>query len=175
MRRCIIDTNVMITANKAVSCQEDEIVSEYPTLVLNCIELLQRVQRKGIYVVLDEDCEIFDEYKDYLSFSGQPGVGDVFFKWLFDNCWGFPSSERIKLHKTENGYKEFPQGMEQANIDLDDMKFFAVSNAHPSKPDIFEATDSKWWNWRDAALQCGIRIQFLDEKYMRDKNPCSGS
>jgi len=161
----------MITANKAVNCTADDTVSLYPSLVASCIELLQRVQKKGTYIVLDEDFEIFNEYKDHLSFSGQPGVGDIFFKWLFDNCWGFPPSERIKLHKTENGYVEFPRGMEDVDVDLDDMKFFAVSNAHPSKPDIYEATDSKWWNWRYAAMQCGIRVQFLDEQYMRDKNP----
>jgi len=160
----------MITANSVVRSTEEDIINSYPTLVVSSIELLQRIQKKGTYVVLDEDFEIFNEYKNYLSFSGQPGVGDIFFKWLFDNCWGFPSSERIKLHKTENGYKEFPRGMENTNVDLDDMKFFAVSNAHPLKPDIYEATDSKWWNWRNAAMQCGIRIQFLDEEYMQDKN-----
>ena len=161
----------MVTANKAVSClDDDDVVANYPMLVVNCIELLQQIKERGTYVLLDEDNEIFDEYKCYLDFSGQPGVGDGFFKWLNDNRWGFPSSELVKLHKTENGYEEFPIEMEQANVDPNDKKFFAASNAHPAKPEIFEAVDSKWWNWRDVAMQCGIQIRFLDEQFMRDYN-----
>lgn len=169
MKRCVIDTNVMVTANKAVRCFDDDI-DNYPMLIINCIELLHRIKQKGIYVVLDEDEEIFIEYKNYLNFSGQPGVGDSFFKWLNDRRWGFPESERIKLHKTEEGYKEFPMDMELVNVDPSDKKFFAASNAHPCKPDIYEAVDAKWWNWRDAALKSGIHIRFMDEQYMRDHN-----
>ena len=170
MKRCVIDTNVMITANKAAGCHEDDVINNYPSLVINCIELLQLIQKKGIFIVLDGDFEIINEYKNHLSFSGQPGVGDVFFKWLFNNCWSFPPSEVVMLHKTENGYEEFSAELEAANVDLDDKKFFAASNAHPAKPDIFEATDSKWWIWCEAARQCGINIRFLDEQYMRDMN-----
>jgi len=67
-------------------------------------------------------------------------------------------------------YEEFPYEMEHVNVDPSDKKYFAVSNAHPTKPDIFEAADSKWWSWRDAALSCGINIHFLDEQYMCDLN-----
>ena len=76
----------------------------------------------------------------------------------------------VRLHKTNNGYKEFPQGMELENVDSSDKKFFAVSNAHPSKPDIFEAVDSKWWKWATSAKNCGINIVFIDEQYMTDHN-----
>ena len=170
MKRCVIDTNVMITANKAVICHEDDIVNNYPALIINCIEFLQQVINKDIYVVLDADDEIFSEYRGHLNFSGQPGVGDVFFKWLHTKRWEFPTSEVIRLNKTENGYEEFPQEMENVNVDPSDKKFFAVSNAHSSKPDIFEAVDSKWWDWRNAAMRCGIHIRFLDEQYMKDFN-----
>jgi len=170
MMRCVIDTNVMVTANKAVRCPDDDLVKYYPQLIINCIEFLQQITEKGIYVLLDVDDEIFNEYKDYLNFSGQPGVGDSFFKWLHDHRWSFPSSERVMLHKTEDGYAEFPLGMEQVGVDPSDKKFFAVSYAHPAKPDIFEAVDAKWWNWAEAAMQCGIRIRFMDEQYMRDHN-----
>ena len=170
MKRCVIDTNVLIAANKAVQYQADDDVSKYPALIGNSVSTLYNIKKKGVYVVLDMDDEIFNEYSHYLSFSGQPGVGDIFFKWLSDHRWSFPDSERVKIHKSENGYKEFPHEMKQMNIDPDDKKFFAVSNAHPSKPKIFEATDSKWWKWKDAAKKCGIIIEFMDEKYMRDHN-----
>ena len=170
MKRCVIDTNVMVTANKAVNCMEDDTAGKYPALIENCIKFLNDIKEKEIYVVLDMDSEILNKYRNNLNPSGQPGVGDAFFKWLFSNCWGFPSSERIKLHKTEKGYEEFPIEMDNLSVDKDDKKFFAVSNAHQKKPDIFEAVDSKWWNWRPAALNCGIHIRFLDEQYMRDYN-----
>jgi hypothetical protein len=46
--------------------------------------------------------------------------------------------------------------------------FFAVSNGHSEKPPIIEASDSKWWLWKNACLQCGFQIDFINEKYMRD-------
>lgn len=169
MKRCVIDTNVIVMANKAVRCFDDD-TNNYPMLIVNCIELLQKIKEKGLYVLFDEGEEIFNEYKTHMNFSGQPGVGDAFFKWLHDKRWGFPDSERIKLHKTTNGYEEFPAEMEQIGVDPSDKKFFAVSNTHPCKPDIYEAVDAKWWNWRDAALKSGIHIRFIDEQYMRDHN-----
>ena len=168
MKRCVIDTNVMVTANKAVKSNDDELL-KYPHLIIKCINVLQWISKKGVYVVLDVDNEIFDEYKRHLSFSGQPGVGDKFFKWLHDNRYRYPDTE-VKLHKMNGGYKEFPQKMEAVSVDISDKKFFAVSNAHRSKPSIFEAVDTRWWNWADAAKQCGIDIIFLDELYMIEHN-----
>jgi hypothetical protein len=170
MKRCVIDTNVLVTANKALSCDPNDEVLKYPKLLENCIKVLKEIKDKCTYVVLDENDEIIKEYKRYLNFSGQPGFGDVFFKWLHDNRYSFPASERVCLHKTKCGYQEFPIKMRAINIDPSDMKFFAVSNAHPSKPIIVEATDTKWWNWAEKAKQCGIRIKFLDEQYMRNHN-----
>ena len=171
MKRCVIDTNVMVTANKIVSAIDDDIVVRYPALVECCIKTLISISEKQVYVVLDEDDEIFNEYKVLLHFSGQPGVGDAFFKWLHDNRWSFPASERIKLHKTNDSYTEFPIEMEVENVDVSDKMFFAISNAHPAKPAILEAADTKWWKWKEAAVKCGISIVFMDEDYMRDHNP----
>ena len=165
MKRCVIDTNVMVTANKAVQGTDDELIRKHPNLIIRCINALHRITKKGIFVVFDEGNEIFDEYKRHLNFSGQPGVGDKFFKWMHNNRYKYLDTE-VRLHRTDNGYKEFPQGMESANVDPSDKKFFAVSNAHPSKPDIYEAVDSKWWSWAATAKSCGINIIFLDELYM---------
>ena len=170
MKRCIIDTNVMVTANKALSYQDNDDVYSYPQLITNCINALLDITKKDIYVVFDVDNEIFNEYKRYLRFEGQPGVGDMFFKWMHDHRYRYPDTE-VKLHKTDSGYEEFPVEMEAADIDPGDKKFFAVSNAHASKPDVLEAVDTKWWNWVEAAKRCGITIQFMDEQYMRDHNP----
>ena len=166
MKRCVIDTNVLVTANKAVVCQDDDDVRNHPELIIGCIETLQSIRSKKMYVVLDVDDEIFGEYKRYMSFAGQPGVGDIFFKWIHDNRHKNPDTQ-IKLHKTETGYQEFPSAMESIGVDLSDKKFFSVSYAHRSKPPIYEAVDTKWWNWAEPAKQCGINIVFIDENYMR--------
>ena len=168
MRRCVIDTNVLITANKALKNDPDDDVYDYPALITGCIKMLMKIIEKGIYVVLDIDDKIFSEYKRHLNFSGEPGLGDMFFQWLHDHRYSFPDSERVKLHKTKEGYLEFPAEMLNVNVDPSDMMFFAVSNAHPRKPDIIEATDTKWRNWVDSAKQCGINIEFIDEEYIRN-------
>ena len=167
MKRCVVDTNVMVTANKAVKNHDD--FNNYPNLIIDCIKTLHNITVDGIYVVLDTDNEIFIEYKNYLSFSGQPGVGDSFFKWVHDNRYKYPDTE-VKLHKTNEGYNEYPNEMESLGVDPNDMKFFAVSNKHPLKPPIYQAVDTKWWGWAMEANKCGIKIIFIDEQYMIDHN-----
>ena len=171
--RQVIDTNVLISANKAAignpSDPNDDVFA-YPELLRNCVEVLLAItlSNNESYVVLDANGEIFDEYKRYMSFSGHPGVGNSFFKWLHDNRGSFPNSERVALNKTDNGYVELPEELLELGIDKDDMKFFAVSYAHSENPVIIQATDSKWLNWVDTAMECGIEIVFLDEKYISD-------
>ena len=170
MIRCIIDTNVVASANKAIITNPSDDIYKYPELLKNCIELIYEIMNKGIYVVLDQDNEIINEYNRIKTDNDYPGVGNEFIKWLYINQWRFPDSERVKLHKTEDSYKEFPQEMDEIDVDPDDKKFFAVSYMHPSKPDIFQAVDTAWWKWVDAASKCGITIRFLDEQYMIDHN-----
>ena len=42
-----------------------------------------------------------------------------------------------------------------------DRKFFAASNAHPGKPPILEAADSKWLGWEEQLEQHGIKVEVL--------------
>ncbi len=50
-----------------------------------------------------------------------------------------------------------------------DRKFVAVANAHPDKPPIMHATDSKWWAWKDALKDVGITVHFLCPDYVKAK------
>ncbi|MDR1747690.1 MAG: hypothetical protein LBR47_01355, partial [Spirochaetaceae bacterium] len=72
-----------------------------------CIEVIESVQQTE-QIVLDSGDEIFNEYKNHLSFSGQPGPGDAFFKWLYQSCWSFPASQWVKITKTGDSYAQFP-------------------------------------------------------------------
>ena len=89
MADVVIDTNVAIVANgqttqAGIECEEA------------CIDALQRIynvrrvtadndEEEQCRVVLDDGDEIMNEYRCHLSPSGQPGPGDAFFKWLWNN------------------------------------------------------------------------------------------
>jgi len=63
---------------------------------------------------------------------------------------------------TNTKFEEFPadQALED-DFDPDDRKFVAVANAHPEKPPILEAADSKWLGWEAKLALHGIRLEFL--------------
>lgn len=161
----ILDTNVPKTANLAVVA--DGVTSENAKCVLSCVELIDKItSSKGSGLVLDSMDEIFDEYRGQLNLGGSPGQGDVFMKWLHDNRWNFPETDRVNITKNNDTYSEFPQHPELVNFDISDRKFVATSNAHPGKPCIYQAADSKWWGWKDALLEVNIKVCFMDEQYI---------
>lgn len=163
---CIVDTNVAKTANLAT--QPDPASNVPHECVMACIEAIKHViQKKGL--VIDAGDEIFDEYSQLLSMRGQPGIGDSFMKWVHDHRWTLPESQRVKITKNVESYDEFPEHEDLNSFDKSDRKFVAVSNAHSGKPTILQATDSKWWGWKDALIQCGIAVQFICEYYIQAK------
>ena len=163
---CVVDTNVAKTANLAT--QPDPESDVPPECVLGCIEAIEHViKKKGL--VIDAGDEIFDEYRQQLSMSGQPGMGDSFMKWVHDHRWSLPDSQRVEITKHDESYSEFPANEGLNNFGNSDRKFVAVSNAHPNKPTILQATDSKWWGWKDALSECGIIVLFMCERYIESK------
>lgn len=174
-KKFIIDTNVPLTANNAIRCPEDS--QDWLDCAMQCIVLLESIVKTKKGLVLDSNGEIFDEYSHKLSYKGQPGLGDKFFKWLHDNRYSFPEEDLVSITIDGNTYVEFPDHPDLANFDISDRKFIAVAYAHPHqvKPTIFEATDSKWWGWRNALEAVGIHVHFLGVEYVkrvfRDKFP----
>lgn len=162
----IVDTNVPATANLAVKPKSIE--DDMLPCVLACIEAIESVVNHG-GLVLDSGDEIFDEYRANLSMAGQPGVGDRFLKWVHDHRWGFPDEDRVEITKVGDSYEEFPDHAGLVDFDLSDRKFVAVANAHPTKPPIMEATDSKWWGWKEALAEAGIPVIFLCEDWIKKK------
>lgn len=165
-RKCVVDTNVPKTANLAIN--PIEIPTELTRCVLNCVESMEHVVKKG-GLVIDAGDEIFYEYRQNLSMSGQPGVGDLFMKWVHDNRWNFPSEDRVKITRNGDSYDEFPDHSDLCSFDLSDRKFVAVANAHPNKPAILQATDSKWWGWKRPLADVGITVQFICPDYAKAK------
>lgn len=165
-RKCLMDTNVPKTANLATQPDPDSNVSN--ACVLACIEAVEHViKKRGL--IIDAGNEIFDEYQQQLSMKGQPGVGDRFMKWVHDNRWSLPDSQRVTITRNGDSYDEFPTHDELNNFDRSDRKFVAVANTHKDKPPILQATDSKWWGWKDGLAEIGIAVQFLCPEYVKAK------
>ena len=157
-RPCVVDTNVPIVANGRSKQAEDALVEK-------CIDALVELTQKG-GLVLDDGGLIFDEYRQNLSLSGQPGTGDAFLKWVHDHQWDPQWCDRRTLTPfgtAPDGFAEFPGAEALREFDPSDRKFVAVANARPPKRPILEAVDYKWWGWRKALAAEGIQVVFLDE------------
>ncbi len=163
---CVVDTNVPKTANLAIQPDPNSDVPD--ECILACVEAVEYViKKKGL--VIDATDEIFTEYRQQLSMSGQPGIGDIFMKWVHDNRWSLPDSQRVNITKNGESYDEFPDHDDLNDFDRSDRKFVAVSAAHTNKPPILQATDSKWWGWKEGLSQCGITVQFMCTVYIQSK------
>ena len=61
----------------------------------------------------------------------------------------------------ELGFESFPNNRGLSTFDPSDRKFVAVANAHPNKPPILQAADSKWLDWEAPLAAHGLRVDFL--------------
>lgn len=163
---CVIDTNVPKVANCATRPNPG---SDFPdSCVKACVDAIEHVMCTGS-LILDAGDEIYNEYTRQLSRSGQPGIGDIFMKWVHDYRMSFDESQRVRIKKCGDSYDEFPSHRGLDSFHKKDRKFVAVSNAHPEKPPILQAIDSKWWGWNDALSECGIEVNFLCPDYVKNK------
>ena len=165
-KKCVVDTNVPIVANMSVN--PSSIPPELNNCVLSCIEAIEHVIKKG-GLIIDSGDEIFSEYRHKLLLKGQPGVGDAFLKWVHDNRWIPQKVDQVAITKNGDSYDEFPIHDKLASFHRPDRKFVAVANAHSAKPPILQATDSKWWGWKDALAEVGITVQFMCPQYVEKK------
>jgi hypothetical protein len=151
----VVDTNVAAVANNRSTMSA--------RCALECIRALDHLMAHG-RLALDEGWLILSEYKDNLSASGQPGVGDAFLKWVLRNHANPARCARVRItprRDDPSSFEQFPDHQGLAAFDPDDRKFVAVAAAHPERPPILEASDSKWWGWKNALDECGIRVAFL--------------
>lgn len=166
LKKFVVDTNVPKKANlsKDLSNLDDEDLD----CVAACVQAIRMVMKQQS-LVIDAGDEIYHEYRNNLNLRGQPGLGDEFMKWVHDYRFSFPEEDRVKLTGAGASYAEFPAHKELHNFDNSDRKFVAVANAHPHKPQIFQATDSKWWGWKEALAESGINVLFLCPEFVQKK------
>ncbi len=169
-KKCVVDTNVPIVANLAIQPDPGSDVPD--ACVEACVKAVEHIiYNKECRLIIDTGDEIFDEYIGQLTMTrkGQPGVGDRFMIWVHDNRHKPEYCVRVRITSNGDSYEEFPMHDGLNDFDTSDRKFIAVSYAHPEKPPILQATDSKWWGWKDALAEVGINVLFLCQEYVETK------
>ena len=152
----VLDTNVAVVANGTAEQASKACMS------VCTVKLLEISEAKDCSLLLDDRYLILSEYQKELNFSGQPGPGDAFFKWI----WERQADERycrivtVTPHEAR-GFEEFPDDPDLESFDMDDRKFVAIALASGSGPQVFNASDTDWWDHREALQRHGVDVVFL--------------
>ncbi|MDE0393413.1 MAG: hypothetical protein OYK82_01415 [Gammaproteobacteria bacterium] len=150
----VVDTNVAVVANGRgthadKSCQ------------LACVERLECIKERGI-IAIDDTGNILDEYARQLRYSGYPGVGDKFFKYLVDHQYHSRRVQRVSVTPSNNdqrGFEELPAN----DLDRSDRKFLAV--ALVANAIVLNATDSDWEQEAMLLDTLGVKIDQICPQY----------
>lgn len=130
--------------------------------MLACIEALEAARESGVCI---DDAElIMQEYRSYLSPSGEPGVGDLFMQWLDQNQYNESVVERVGVkldRESPGGLSGFPDREELNTFDPSDRKFVVVALKSPSRPAILNAVDSDWSEHREGLEAEGVAVREL--------------
>jgi hypothetical protein len=149
----VVDTNVAMVANGKSTAGAKCMAA--------CAKKLKEIVERG-HVVIDDSYLLLREYRANLNSSGQPGVGDQFYRWLLRNQGNCTRCTCVRITPMPGGsYEEFPRHPALDGFDPSDHKFIAVAAAHSSSPCVLQAFDTKWWPVRHALKACGINIAFL--------------
>jgi hypothetical protein len=163
MEAVVVDTNVAVVANGKADHVNNSCVKK-------CVASLKKIVDGSCLLSVDDDNRIYKEYERNLSPSGEPGVGDEFFKWFNDNQWNYEYIEKVHITPRDDDYtdfEEFPRGNNLKGFHSKDRKFVAVALASERKPTILNASDRVWWEYREALEACGCKIKFLCPEIMR--------
>ena len=151
--KVVVDTNVAMAANgrdthASLSCQYE------------CTIFLENLvsPEKRTRIILDEQGLIFAEYRTRLCYKGQPGVGDMFFKYLHDHMYLNKKIIRVSITPiiAENRtFNELPPN----SVDKNDRKFLAT--AVVAGAEIVNAVDTDWHEQIIFITGLGVNIQQL--------------
>ncbi len=156
----VVDTNVTVVANGKADHVELK-------CMFTCIDSLEQI-RKNHRLLLDDKHLILKEYQKNLSPSGQPGPGDAFFKWVWDNQENPKYCQKVCVTPNEDRcFAEFPDDPRLSRFDRDDRIFVAVALASITNPTVLNASDTDWWDHHDALKEHGVKIKFLCRELMK--------
>ncbi|WP_341503257.1 hypothetical protein [Gallaecimonas sp. GXIMD4217] len=150
--KLVVDCNVTIVAN-----QKSEHASIKCTLA--CINFLERC--RSLNLALDSAGLIMREYSSHLNYSGSPGVGDMFFKYLHDNQFCQERISLVDLTPIEDESRTFEE-LPKNELDPSDRKYLAT--ALISRSEIVNATDSDWAEQKALTDDLGVNVIQLCEE-----------
>ena len=127
----VIDTNVIAVANDPNHASGEDCHA-------TCRRFLYDFTQNPRRISMDSDEFIFREYLSYANLKGQPGVGDMFLRWLHDRRGFEEVFEQVDIDDSD-----FPTNF--SGFDASDRKFLQVALGSQFKPvTIHNATDSDW-------------------------------
>ena len=147
MSAFVVDTNVPIAANGRDTHVDGQ-------CVLACVNRLEDVLQNA-QIVIDDGGEILQEYSRRLNWSGAPGMGDAFFKHVFNFQYQPDRVRRVVVTpagEESRGYEELPVN----HFDPSDRKFLAT--AVVSKATVLNAADSDWQEHHDLTAALGVTV-----------------
>jgi hypothetical protein len=136
-KKVIVDTNVLIAANGKAPQVKQTGVEKCQIFVGSLFD--------DTIISIDSLNEIFGEYFSHLNRSGQPGIGDVFVKYLWDHQYDTGVCEIVELeHDNKYIFTVFSDKEDLLHFDHGDLKFIAVFFGSEQSPSIYNACDSDW-------------------------------
>ena len=149
MNTVVVDTNVAIAANGRGTHADLQCQSA-------CVARLRSLVA-GEVVAVDDKGLILAEYAARLNFSGMPGVGDRFFKHVFNFQYEQERVCRVAVTPSEDDRRSFEELPANA-FDRSDRKFLAVAVAAGAV--VLNATDSDWNE--ESALMNSLGVQVAE-------------
>ena len=141
---------------------------------LACVQTLKRVVKSGI-LIIDSAGEVLKNYRAYWQHRGQPGVGDAFYKHVFDHQSNPKKVRRILIAKNAKGeFKDFPTDPTLATFDPSDRVYVAPAVAAPEKPLILNAVDSDYFEHRTALEGVGVHVREICPQCIRTRRLTGG-
>ena len=150
MKAYVVDTNVAIAANGRETHADED-------CQLACVSTLRSVVAEEI-VAVDDQGQILAEYSRHLHYAGRPGVGDMFFKHVFDNQYQVGKVRRVRISPVDDdqrGFNELPPN----TFDPSDRKFLAVAVVGDAV--VMNATDSDWAEQATLVAGLGVEVSQL--------------
>ena len=154
----VVDTNVAIAANGRATHADQPCQS-------TCVKRLSCLVKEGV-VAIDDSGLILDEYKRHLNFSGAPGVGDAFFKHVFNNQYHSDRVRRVPVTPAADDRRGFA-GLPENSFDRSDRKFLAVAVAAHAV--VLNATDSDWGEQAALMDRLGVEVRQLCPQHVSER------
>lgn len=127
--------------------------------------------RESGTLILDNKGLILAEYRNYLNFKGEPGAGDAFLRWFFNNRGKTDLCKEVPITPISHSWRqfeEFPDDEALSSFDKADQKFISVAIATRQAASVLQATDHKWLSWHNSLRTHGVDVRFLCQTELRE-------